>query len=199
MRSLLALAIAAALAGCSQPTSTAPTQQPAATEQTMSSPATDTSTPPPASEATPSQPAPTEEAPANGPNTSPTDGVPPPPSEGGAQAAEMPKDLDKAHAESERLLAEIKAKIGTASCEADSDCATLPIGHKACGGPTSYLVYSTKTAKADELEALARQQKDAARSAIPEGMVSNCMMEMPPKAVCQAKMCVAAKPEGLRE
>src|SRR4051812_47210296 len=47
-----------------------------------------------------------------------------------------------AQPEAESALAEISAQIGDAACSADSQCRTLAIGKKPCGGPESYVAWS---------------------------------------------------------
>jgi hypothetical protein len=40
--------------------------------------------------------------------------------------------------------AEVRTRIGPAVCAADSDCRALPMGARACGGPSAYLPYSIR-------------------------------------------------------
>ena len=92
------------------------------------------------------------------------------------------------------LLQKIQEEIGAAECDNASQCKTLPVGHKSCGGPEGYLAYSTKTGNSKRLMALADQYA-AARKAENErsGMLSNCMMEPDPGATCVANRCVLVK------
>ena len=92
------------------------------------------------------------------------------------------------------LLQKIQEEIGSAECDNASQCKTLPVGHKSCGGPEGYLAYSTKTGNTKQLMALAEQYA-AARKAENErsGMLSNCMMEPDPGATCVANRCVLVK------
>ncbi|MBZ2205739.1 hypothetical protein [Massilia soli] len=92
------------------------------------------------------------------------------------------------------LLQKIQEQIGTAECDNASQCKTLPVGHKSCGGPEGYLAYSTKSGNTKQLMALAEQYA-AARKAENErsGMLSNCMMEPDPGATCVANRCVLVK------
>ena len=92
------------------------------------------------------------------------------------------------------LLQKIKDEIGTAECDNASQCKTLPVGHKSCGGPEGYLAYSTKSGNSKRLMALAEQYA-AARKAENErsGMLSSCMVEPDPGATCVANRCVLVK------
>lgn len=92
------------------------------------------------------------------------------------------------------LWQKIQAEIGSASCDSPSQCRTLAVGHKACGGPESYVAYSTKAGNSARLVQLGEQYA-AARKAENErsGMVSNCMMVVDPGATCAASRCVLTK------
>ena len=94
------------------------------------------------------------------------------------------------------LLARIRAEVGEARCSAGNQCRTLAIGAKACGGPESWLAWSTAaapgaTGRAERLQAwsvelatLQRQRQQAS------GMVSNCQYMPDPGAACQVQRCV---------
>ena len=96
-----------------------------------------------------------------------------------------------APADETALLARLRTEIGDARCTADTQCRTLGVGHKACGGPQQWWAWSTLTARgerlqawADELAALQKQRQEAS------GMLSNCLYVADPGAVCQAQRCV---------
>jgi len=89
------------------------------------------------------------------------------------------------------LLARIHQEIGDARCSSDAQCRTLPIGEKACGGPASWLAWSTSQGREGPLQAwsaeLAQLQRQRqARS----GMVSDCRYLPDPGARCVAQRCV---------
>lgn len=86
---------------------------------------------------------------------------------------------------------QLKAEIGDAACDNSQQCKTVAVGSKACGGPETYLPYSTKRSDSARVARLAAE--DAARRKAADqrsGMVSNCMMVMDPGAVCTAGRCV---------
>jgi hypothetical protein len=96
-----------------------------------------------------------------------------------------------APADEAALLARLRDEIGDARCSADSQCRTLGVGHKACGGPQQWWAWSIVSARgerlqawADELAALQKQRQEAS------GMQSNCLYVADPGAVCQAQRCV---------
>jgi hypothetical protein len=95
------------------------------------------------------------------------------------------------------LMAQIQAEIGEASCDNAQQCKTVAIGHKACGGPESYLAYSTKgnnEAKVTSLAAAYAAERKA--SNVASGRMSTCSMMMDPGATCSAGKCVTSK-DGL--
>ena len=117
------------------------------------------------------------------PAPAPTPPVPPsPPAPAQAPA---PKQDD--------LLAQIRALIGNASCTDGSQCRTLPIGARACGGPEGYLAYSTSNAPEAELKALAeRHKQERVDFHAKSGIMSNCRFMPDPGAVCVAGTCQLA-------
>lgn len=89
------------------------------------------------------------------------------------------------------LWKQIQDEIGTAECDNASQCKTLPVGHKACGGPEGYVAYSTKSGNNARLLALAEQYAAARKDEVERsGMMSNCMVEPDPGASCVANRCV---------
>ncbi|MDP4300323.1 hypothetical protein [Leptothrix discophora] len=116
----------------------------------------------------------------------------------GACASAPVRSADRAAS----LLPRIEQAIGTPSCQQDSDCRTLPIGQKACGGPEAFLPWSTRTvttpARQDALAALARehaQAREAEHRA--SGRMSTCNVLADPGASCQARRCVLREAPAL--
>lgn len=91
------------------------------------------------------------------------------------------------------LLQQIKTEIGTAACDSNQQCRTLPVGQRACGGPETYLAYSTKVSDAAKLQRMASEHSAAAKEQnTRSGMISTCQMIMDPGATCSAGNCVTA-------
>ena len=91
------------------------------------------------------------------------------------------------------LHAQIRDEIGDAACSASEQCHTLAVGHKACGGPETYVVWSSAASDGQRLKALAEAYTQASRvEAQQSGRVSNCMMVTDPGARCDAGRCVPA-------
>lgn len=92
-----------------------------------------------------------------------------------------------------RLQEQIRDEIGDPTCTANDQCRTIAIGHKACGGPEAYRVWSTQVSNAPRLQALADAYQKARRDeAQQSGRVSDCSMVVDPGARCQAGRCVPA-------
>lgn len=96
------------------------------------------------------------------------------------------------------LLQQIEAAIGQAACDTSAQCKTVAIGHKACGGPESYLAYSTKGNSAQVTSLAARYAAERKSANQKSGLISNCMMARDPGASCSAGRCVTG-PGGVSE
>jgi hypothetical protein len=91
------------------------------------------------------------------------------------------------------LMAQLRTEIGSAACDSAQQCNTVAVGHKACGGPETYLAWSSKASNAATVRQLAgahaaRRKRDNLDSA----MVSTCSAVMDPGATCSAGRCVTA-------
>src|SRR4051812_5857292 len=62
-------------------------------------------------------------------------------------------------------LARIRALAGTPACTRDDQCHSLPLGARACGGPESYLPWSSARTSQAEIEALGARYKEERRAA----------------------------------
>jgi hypothetical protein len=87
-------------------------------------------------------------------------------------------------------LDQIRAMIGAAACTDASQCRTLAVGARACGGPEAYLPYSTANLSEPALQALAERYKGERQAQNQaSGMASNCRFIPDPGAVCRAGTC----------
>jgi hypothetical protein len=102
------------------------------------------------------------------------------------QAPSTPPDKSSAP-----LLARIDAERGDAACDADDQCHTIGVGHKACGGPERYLAWSSKNSDGTRLRALVAEHAAARRAEdTKNGMMSTCSVVPDPGATCSAGQCV---------
>lgn len=109
----------------------------------------------------------------------------------------QPPARPAAEPESQRLARELRAVIGPAACTADSQCRTLPVGAKACGGPAGYWAWSTEGTDAEKLVAVAQRQSTAQKREIEaSGMSSDCRVITDPGAACVANRCELSNKPG---
>ena len=116
--------------------------------------------------------------------------VPPPPAiQPVGATANTATDLASVDAQLETTLTQASA------CTADTECHSVAIGAKACGGPTGYRAYSSKTVSTASVDALAQRERDlAAQAARDSHQVSTCFMLADPGAHCQHDKCVTGPP-----
>lgn len=85
-----------------------------------------------------------------------------------------------------RLLQDIKSEIGQAPCDSDSQCRTIGVGSKPCGGPEGYLAWSSKSSDRDRLVDLVARHRDARRlENEASGLLSDCRVVPDPGAACR--------------
>ena len=118
--------------------------------------------------------------------------VPPPPAiQPVAGTSNTSADLASVDAQLETMLSKASA------CTVDTECHSVAVGAKACGGPTGYRAYSNKTVSTASVEALAQHERDLAAQAARESHeVSTCFMLADPGAHCQKNKCVTG-PAGM--
>lgn len=86
----------------------------------------------------------------------------------------------------------IEDLIDASECGENTECKFIAFGSKACGGPKSYLVYSTSI-NVEKLEDLVEtyNKKDAEFNK-KYGIISDCAAILPPVGVsCENNTCVA--------
>ncbi len=92
---------------------------------------------------------------------------------------------------------ELRRMVKTPSADRPEQCKIVEMGHKPCGGPERYLLYSQKTMTGDEeaafLEKL-RQYNELSRLRMEKsGMVSDCQVLPKPTTVVRKGFCVPAE------
>jgi hypothetical protein len=87
-------------------------------------------------------------------------------------------------------LAQIQALVGTPSCSSDSQCHSLAVGAKPCGGPEAYLAWSSAHTNPEKIRALGeRYAAERKAEGTRRGMVSDCRFQLDPGAQCRAGVC----------
>lgn len=110
-----------------------------------------------------------------------------PPAAGGAQP---PRAAVPAPAAGADTLGQIRSLIGPAACSGDQQCQVLPVGARACGGPASYLAWSSANTDGARLQALAERHKiEQQADNMATGRISTCIAIAPPAVACRAGTC----------
>ncbi|KRB86962.1 hypothetical protein [Noviherbaspirillum sp. Root189] len=87
-----------------------------------------------------------------------------------------------------RLLME--QEVGDASAQSLEQCRVLPVGAKACGGPQTFVIYSTVDSDERKLQELARQYAEAEEKFNRVAHVmSTCSYVIPPEVRIQNGKC----------
>ena len=97
--------------------------------------------------------------------------------------------------ELEELERQIEALIGDAEASAVGQCRHMAFGSKPCGGPWTYLIYSTEATDTGALQRLVDRynELDAERNR-KEGLISDCALAPIPDLALVGGQCVAASP-----
>lgn len=94
--------------------------------------------------------------------------------------------------ELDSMKEEIEQLISTGNCTENSDCDFIAFGSKPCGGPWSYLVYSTSIDVELLKTKVATYNEYETAHNIKWGIVSDCMAVTPPISVdCIDGECTA--------
>lgn len=90
------------------------------------------------------------------------------------------------------LHTEITGMISDKSCNVAGDCRALALGNKACGGPSSYEVYSVLNVNQTLLDQKAAEQRGLAEQCnIELQIASTCSVVLEPAVDCVANLCAA--------
>ncbi len=91
------------------------------------------------------------------------------------------------------LLQAIERQIGSPRCERDSQCRTVALGARACGGPETYRAHALQGPAAARLEQLAEQHRLTRRALHAQsGRAGICQVLADPGARCVTQRCALA-------
>ncbi|MDT0642089.1 hypothetical protein RM553_04520 [Zunongwangia sp. F363] len=101
---------------------------------------------------------------------------------------------EEASAQLQLKLNQINEFIAEASCTADGNCAYIPYGSKACGGPQGYLIYPSAIDET-KLEAMVADYTEAEERYNEKfGIASDCRIPAPPGELrCENGICKEAE------
>ena len=90
-------------------------------------------------------------------------------------------------------VAQLDSYIADKSCDATFQCKVIPVGERlTCGGPSQYLIYSTKVNDEDKVLELVEQvtalEKESNKLLAPSDM---CQQVLPIQSLCVSNTCEA--------
>lgn len=116
---------------------------------------------------------------------------PPPPAPPASPGSPTSPAAPAAPTAASSLWQQIQAASANPACDNDSQCHTIGVGAKACGGPQSYLPWSSKQDDGAALKQLVERHAAALRAQdAREAMMSTCSVVSDPGASCRANRCV---------
>ncbi len=93
----------------------------------------------------------------------------------------------------EMLRQDVLSIVGEPLCQATAECRAAPMGVKPCGGPRSYIIYSTSSTDSVDLEAaVARFDSLDSQRNRELGLMSDCQFIPQPTPMCRAGTCSAS-------
>lgn len=76
------------------------------------------------------------------------------------------------------------------SCTAVADCEAVAVGSAPCGGPSDYLIVSSRNSSFEQIVTLAEQVSELQhRFNLQNDLAGTCQFLMPPNLVCSAGTC----------
>jgi hypothetical protein len=109
------------------------------------------------------------------------------------QASES--EVETLKTEIKRLADELTGMTSDKNCQTDQDCAAVGIGHRPCGGPSQYLVFSKLKTNEIKIKQIAAQHRDAQRKVNQLlGLISTCEFLPEPPVACVDQQCAALTP-----
>ena len=100
--------------------------------------------------------------------------------------------------EMQKTLTQLKSQITSVSardlsCASDADCLAVAVGGAACGGPSFFVVNSSRNADYANVLQLAAQFKDVERNyQRANQVVGTCAIRQAPPTACRQNLCVNA-------
>ena len=86
---------------------------------------------------------------------------------------------------------QLNTLIADTSCDTSMQCKVIAVGSRACGGPSSFEVYSTKTAKDEQVKTLSKTITELESNFnAQKGMMSICQHLTTPSTQCVENKCV---------
>ena len=92
----------------------------------------------------------------------------------------------------EQLGKEIQEFAKNKACSNEDDCRTMAMGSKACGGPSSYIIYALSRTNEKQLAEKVKQYTDFQKELnIKYNRASDCLFLSPPTVDCLNGVCAS--------
>lgn len=102
-----------------------------------------------------------------------------------AADAPPPAAQDPRDAPVKAAWAEVLREVGTPTCQTDTQCRVADVGARPCGGPDSFIAWSTAvTSEGQLMEKLAGHKKAREQRQRQDGILSDCRVLPRPTAIC---------------
>jgi lipopolysaccharide export system protein LptA len=85
---------------------------------------------------------------------------------------------------------ELANVIKDLSCDASYQCKVLPLGERSCGGPSRFVIYSTKNNSQERIEQLGTEITSFEKAYNKkDGHVESCRSTIQPQTLCLNQQC----------
>ena len=92
----------------------------------------------------------------------------------------------------EQMGKQIQEFAKNKACSNGDGCRTMPMGAKACGGPTNYIIYSLSKTDEKQLTEKVKQYTDFQKELnVKYNRTSDCLFLSPPTVDCLNGVCVS--------
>ncbi|MEY4539074.1 MAG: hypothetical protein RLZZ306_831 [Bacteroidota bacterium] len=92
----------------------------------------------------------------------------------------------------EQMGKEVQDFAKNKACSNGDDCRTMPMGAKACGGPTNYIIYALSKTDEKQLTEKVKQYTDFQKELnIKYNRSSDCLFLSPPTVDCLNGVCAS--------
>ena len=92
------------------------------------------------------------------------------------------EELNTSIEETAKAIEELTSDL---SCDSDQQCGVIKYGHKPCGGPMAYKLYSSKNTDVKKLEDLADEYFNLTQEYNERNQLnSDCSLVSPPEVMC---------------
>ena len=88
--------------------------------------------------------------------------------------------------EMQALIKKVRLASYSRSCQKNSDCRAIPVGHKSCGGALGAIAFSGQLSFEGDLKKIESLDREINREA---GYASTCNIDPNPTATCQQNLC----------